>query len=67
MKTIHEGVKKQAKPRKPPTSTKKLPKKPMAALLTGATLPREVERDMIVFQKVYPLKLDNLQEEILAN
>jgi hypothetical protein len=55
MKTMHQGEKKQAKVRKPLASTKKLPKKPMAAFLTGASLSREVEREMIKHQKVYPL------------
>lgn len=67
MKTIHNDEKRQAKPRRPPTSTKKLPKKPIAALLTGASLPREVEREMIQNQQVYPLRLEDLQEEIWAN
>jgi hypothetical protein len=43
-----------------PRPHKKHPKRPIAALLTGAVLPREVEREMIVGQRTFDLHLPDL-------
>jgi len=64
-KAIHSDVKKEVKVRKPQKSTKKHPKKPIAALLTGAFLPRDVEKEIILKNKTHPLIIEDLQKEFL--
>ena len=66
MKTMHENLKRPTKPKKAPKSHKKHPKKPIAALLTGAVLPRELEREIIVEGKTFELSLPELSQEVAA-
>ncbi len=66
MKAMHENLKRPTKPKKTPKSHKKNPKKPIAALLTGAVLPREIEREIIVEGKTFELSLPELSREVAA-
>ena len=63
MKAMHENQK-RPKISKKPKSHKKNPKKPIAALLTGAVLPRDVEREIIVEGKTFELSLPELSQEV---
>jgi len=65
MKVVHTNVKKPKKVRKSKPH-KKHPKRPIAALLTSAALPREVEREIIVEGKTFPLNLPELSREARA-
>ena len=66
MKAVHENLKRPKKPKKAPKPHKKHPKKPIAALLTGAILPREVEREIIVGGKTFELSQPELSQEVAA-
>ena len=66
MKALHENQKRPKISRKSSKSHKKNPKKPIAALLTGAVLPREVERAIIVDGKTFELSLPELSQEVAA-
>ena len=65
MKLVHENLK-RPKTTKVGKSHKKHPKKPIAALLTGAILPREIEREIIVQGRTFELSLPELSKEAEA-
>ena len=65
MKVVHVNIKKPKKIRKSKPH-KKHPKRPIAALLTGAALPREVEREIIVEGKTFELDPTELSQEVRA-
>ena len=66
MKVMHENMRRPKTKRKVQKSTKKHPKKPIAALLTGAQLPREIEREIIVAGRTFELNLPELNQEVAA-
>lgn len=67
MKKLHEDLP-VTKPKKVCKSKphKKQPKLPIAAMLTGAFLPRNVEREIIVEGKTFELCLPELNREVEA-
>ena len=66
MKVMHENLRRPKTKRKVQKSTKKHPKIPIAALLTGAQLPREIEREIIVAGRTFELDLPELSQEVAA-
>jgi len=66
LNVMHQNLKKPKKKVRKSKPHKKHPKRPIAAVLTGAVLPREVEREIIVEGKTFELTLPELSREVEA-